>query len=156
MYNEGGKVPEHVVSVRFLLLVLGDIVSFAQNPTLLWDYEALKDVKTDLKYRRIKTDCINNADTYLSLLPINIMDKNWSLNDDFYYYATMACYWWPEEVNGKIVYVRHDGKSYAGVNDLDLKKIRKMAERLQYFSLAFFTYKRKYLKAFNRLRYMVY
>ena len=62
----------------------------------------------------------------------------------------MAGYWWPEEKDGKIVYVRHDGKSYPGANDLDLKKIQQLAERLQYFSLAYYyTHNRKYLKAFQ-------
>lgn len=137
--------------ISSILLLCSTIDPLAKNVTLLWDYETLKNIKTNTEYYDVKKECVDKANSLLSLPPVNIMDKTWSFNDDFHYYATMAGYWWPEEKNGKIVYVRHDGKSYPGANDLDMKKIKQMAERLQYLSLAyFFTHRRKYIKAYKR------
>ena len=132
-------------------LIINSSFLLAKNATLLWNYEQIKEIKDNPSFAGIVIDCIATADSYLQMEPITVMDKTWSFNDDFHYYATMAGYWWPEEKNGKVVYVRHDGKSYPGANDLDFRKIKYMADRLQYFSLAyFFTGKSRYLRAMKK------
>ena len=112
--------------------------SRAESVTLLWYYEKLSEIKSNPQYKQIIEECIVKAESYLSIPPVVVTNKKWSFNNDFHYYATMAGYWWPEERNGKIVYVNRDGKRNPEANDLDLRKTKKLAERLQYLSLAFF------------------
>lgn len=143
------KIPH--LFVFCLLLINNPSLSLAKNVTLLWDYEQIKDIRDNPAFEGVVFNCIATADSYLQLEPLTVMDKTWSFDEDFHYYATMAGYWWPEEKNGKVVYMRHDGKSYPGANDLDYRKIKQMADRLQYFSLAyFFTGRANYLRAFKK------
>lgn len=133
-----------------VLMLFGGIAANADTLNLaIWDYSRLEDIKNNPDLAKDRRELINQAHSYLFQEPVTVTNKSWSFVKNKHYYVSMAPYWWPEEKDGKIIYVRRDGQVNPESQQLDKNKIAILADRLSRFSIAFFlTEDIKYYEAF--------
>ncbi len=122
----------------------------AANGVLIWDVGELNEIKYDPEKADLSARYIAQADSCLALPPLTVTDKKSSFSEDKHYYCTMAPYWWPEERNGKTVYVNRDGQVNPQSLDMDKAKIAQLGDRMKLLAIAFFlTEDRQYFDAYR-------
>lgn len=144
------KHSSYFIGFLFLMVFLLQGRLSAADKLYIWNAEELEAIKTDPSKKALADRYVAKADSCLLLQPLTVVDKSWSFAENMHYYCTMAPYWWPEEIDGKTVYVNRDGYVNPQSLDLDKAKIAQLGDRMKHLSLAYyFTGDRRYFDAYR-------
>lgn len=136
---------------RFLAILFFFYALSINAQPMLWNVNNINKTKCD-KTLKIYQYIIQRATLYVNAPEIHITNKNRQFVSDPHYYVSLGTYWWPDSNSSDIRYVRRDGYINPETKKYDREKLKELAERLKYLSLAFyFESKDEYYEAFERL-----
>lgn len=139
---------------KILLLILGLSLMFTceskdrNNRPLVWDMEALMEMKANVANNTAAKEIIRRADHYCKTEPIIITSGRNAFVSDSHYYFSMAPYRWPDP-EGSGQYIWKDGEVNPESREYGSAKLSELCNRCLYLSKAFFlTEEKKYYNAF--------
>lgn len=119
------------------------------TPPLIWNINKIDDVNNDVKYSKLKKHIVSMADSFCVAYPIVITGTDKHFIDNSHYYCSTGPYWWPDTTDAGIIYIRRDGYINPDYYSSDSEKIKEIAKRCKYLSVAYYlTNKKKYYRAY--------
>lgn len=118
------------------------------NKPLIWNVDALEEMKLNLINDKDAKAIISLADRYCEKTPVVVIDKGKStFEPNVHYYCSVGQYWWPDSLNlGS--YIRRDGIANPESKKYDRVRLTELAKRCEKLSKAFYlTRDRKYFDA---------
>ena len=105
---------------------------------VLWDMEAIENIKNNNECYSVKKNIIKKADEYLTQKAVSVTDREKSFAPDKHHYESISIYRWPNPENPNGPWIRKDGIVNPESNNYDRVLIGKMKSRVEYLSIAYY------------------